>query len=640
MTGIYLDTVFSSNGIRMVGLIAGFDANEPLLRQAPFDPRFANIPFVTSVIKDSLKTVSNPVVWLTNSNNDEPRCAVECLVDLVEWTMWAALEAQRTPDVIVMASHPGVIGNADVPADMALLRRADLELIVRRIFRHAPVMGIDIGNKYPAIKSIPYGVPQTLRGMIAARHLCALPDEYAGLPDGVPALFRAPSMEEIATIRHCVADVSSQPPAVLSIARAKVYFERRGRASGSVGQSIATTALDKGCTIITEGVASRNAENALRELTGQIKGVLTARHGDYEACDAVLTRLWDALLPTESIAQQVLGSEPFLFAESLIVRAHIANHRGNVGVALNALKQATKTLDRENSLRMSFLRFEVSKIGAVAAQNRWPFEINDVDEVAVMRDFTETFYEILTKENRMIEWLENAILPPDEPDPLNTNPDNRIRDPFFGGAMGTVGRGFGFLGLYGKAVECLESAAEHFVGPLDLSLNAHYLLHVELDRPGGPDSVRVNTIFNRILPVAERTAEKIAQSIRAGNLALRFTLDLLLKAMIWNVAVDGVDRTSWRDALNSCDDDGLLWILATIHSHPTELIGRHAGEFLRACGNDEEARQWFELGILVAERGGETMQRLGLFTRWLLDGHGPDVSKPVGSVLNPNFEYR
>jgi tetratricopeptide (TPR) repeat protein len=640
MTGIYIDAVFHSGGVRMAGLIAGFAPNEPALRQAPFDPRFANISFIEAVIKGSLKTASDPVVWHANANKDQPRLAVECLVDLVEWTIWAALDAKRPPDVIVISSHPGVIGDTDVPADMVLLRRADIELIIRRVYSDAPVIGIETGNKYPEIKSIPYGIPQTLQGMIASRHLCALPDGYGGKHDGIPALLTVPSMEEIALVRHCVADASSKPPAVLSIARAKVHFERNGNSLGAVGSSIATAALDKACGIISAGVATRSAETAIRELTGQIKGVLAARHGDYEACEAVLSRLWDATPEKESTAQTVLGPDPYLYAGSLIVRAHIANHRGDVETALDALKKAMNASNRENSLRMKLLRLEAANLAAVATQNRWPFDGAAADEISVMREATDTLRRSIEEVQPLLDCLDNRTMSSDEKGLRQTEAITQIKDPSIGGALGTMGRCCAFLGLHKEAIDCLEHAGEHFISPLDLSLNAHFLLHVELDRPDGCDAGKVNALFNRIVQVVDRAPEKITQSIRDGNLALRFSLDLLLKAMMADVALEGMDRGKWRDAFIDNKEGGLFRTLSGLHSHPTELVGRHAGELLRKLGNEDAARQWFELGIVVGEKGGDTMQRLALFTRRLLDGKGPDLATPIGSVFNPNFEYR
>jgi|GEM_PF-2246772 len=640
MTGIYIDTVFHPGGVRMAALIAGFDPNEPALKQAPFDPRFANVPFITTVLKGCLKTAEKPVAWISQNDKDQSRSSIERLVDLVEWAVWVALESKRLPDIVVISSHPGVIGDADVPSDIVLLRRADLDLIVRRVFRDAPKIGIDIGNKYPEIKSIPYGMPQTLQGMIAARHLCALPDGYAEKNEGVPALRGAPLMEEMALIRHCVADVLSTPPSVLSIARGKVHFERNTGDPGAVGASMATNALDKACGIISAGVSGRIAETALREITGQIQGVLEARQGDYEACEEVLSRLWDEKSPGKSTLESALGSDPYLFAEALILRAHIANHRGDVAKARTALKKAMAVSDHENSLRMLLLKLKAATLSTVAAQNQWPFEAKNADAIAAVREASETLNVTVEKAGLILDVMNKETSSYSKNDAPMSGTKNEVKDPSFGAALGTLGRCCAFLGLHKEATDCLEHATRHFISSLDLSLNASFLLHIEFDRPGGPDANKVNALFNRILPVENRSPGVIVQSILNGNPGICFSMDLLLKALLANASVEGVDLDKWHIGLSDGKKDGLFQIFSGMHSHPTELIGRHAGELLRKTKNETMARQWFELGILVGNKGGETMQRLAMFTKRLLDGKGPDLKQPIGSIFNPNFEYR
>jgi hypothetical protein len=107
--------------------------------------------------------------------------------------------------------------------------------------------------------------------------------------------------------------------------------------------------------------------------------------------------------------------------------------------------------------------------------------------------------------------------------------------------------------------------------------------------------------------------------------------------LLKSVILEGIDKNEWIEALKR---DQLFGLFKSIVSHPTDLISRHAGEILSAEGFQSEAVRWFDLGIEVGERGGDTMKKIAAFTRRLKNGEGPDLTAPVGSVNNPSYEYR
>ena len=103
------------------------------------------------------------------------------------------------------------------------------------------------------------------------------------------------------------------------------------------------------------------------------------------------------------------------------------------------------------------------------------------------------------------------------------------------------------------------------------------------------------------------------------------------------VALHGTSDAEWQEALMG---DELFDLLAVQRSHPTELIGRHAGEVLQRGGHAAEAQRWFTLSVQVAAAGGPALQRTAVFTN-LLAQHGAQAATgPRGCLTNPCYAQR
>jgi hypothetical protein len=81
----------------------------------------------------------------------------------------------------------------------------------------------------------------------------------------------------------------------------------------------------------------------------------------------------------------------------------------------------------------------------------------------------------------------------------------------------------------------------------------------------------------------------------------------------------------------------------SLRTHPSELIARHAGEWLRSSAAARSGdRRWFELSLSICNESpaDSTLRRLSIFTQRLETDPSFTREGPRNALLNPSFEYR
>lgn len=137
-------------------------------------------------------------------------------------------------------------------------------------------------------------------------------------------------------------------------------------------------------------------------------------------------------------------------------------------------------------------------------------------------------------------------------------------------------------------------------------------------------------------------AGKAQERVRT-DAAARFAVDLILRALLWVKPLELARTDDWERALRDTSERSLLAVLSSgeLRSHPTELIARHAGELLLRSRGSEAAEPWFALSraICLDAPGDSELRRCALFTERLQKEPSLQAG-PLGSVMNPSFEYR
>ena len=234
------------------------------------------------------------------------------------------------------------------------------------------------------------------------------------------------------------------------------------------------------------------------------------------------------------------------------------------------------------------------------------------------------------------------------------DPKWQLHDRERGRIYGTAARCLAFASRWDEARELCMRARSFFGGsPFDLVFNASVLARIELDRLrelGGGVSAIDSEVLVRALELAGTfdiaKPRRVREHLRNPEDPVRFALDLLLRSLLWVPDHGPLQLDSWLAALEpeTKNNRSIFSLLSSgeLRSHPSELIARHAGELLRANGEEGQAQSWFGLSIELCSSSGtdSTLHRMGKFTRRL--GSDPSFlcDGPVGSIFNPTFEYR
>jgi hypothetical protein len=493
----------------------------------------------------------------------------------------------------------------------------------RAMTRVAPALGgaFSEGRTAAAIEivAMPYGAPDTPEGLVLARlvawTLAAHGEDAAPSRWTAHWMDRAPSADVRAHIDDLLAASGELWPSALRVARSVTAVRRAEALGAEVASALGRTILVRAVHQCRQSSDSPAVAAYLLETAGEAGVVTEMRGGDYEACDLVMRALWDPP-GQQSLISRVFADDPWSAGRAWLTRARIANHQGDCELTDASLAAFDAAIESEQSLRATILKLEGAILRGVAAQNRWPFEADDIDawpQMARARD-------------RLVALIDL---------PLREGP---ACDPLTGMALGTLARTHAFLGDHAKARDLLRLARRCFSTERDLQANAVYAAHVALE--AAADFADTLADVHAAVPSLLRAPEEAVRQLQSGNLAVRFAINVWVKAL--NLPLPDLDaaRLVWTAALRDGGEGSLFRVLALVPSHPVDLIARHAGELLAAASASKEARRWFDLGIAVGRRGGSTMRRLGRFTERLADGWGPDASAPRGSVFNPSFEYR
>ncbi len=543
----------------------------------------------------------------------------ERVLSLVSCCAWqVAVDGEHIAEVVV-AERAAWLAEGIAPL---LTGSSELGPALRATGRDAVALGLLREVPFTSIRVLPFGVPATPQVLAIVRYVAVLGCRVALSESGLD-FDRAPSPAEVRELSASVALMQARPRSPLLLARLQTRLERREGAFGPVGARCVSAALAQVCEEARQDPASEEVRTMLRTTAGEVLGVADARAGDYEACELVLRALWDPHDSDDGVASAAFADDPWALVSTYLTRTRVANHRGDTERAVEALRRVREASAKERSLRMFLAAVQASTIAAVTEQNRWPFDPSlDPGAPAAMEAITHWLAGVVRD-----AWpgaLADAHVP--------------STDPTLGAALGTLGRTYGFLGRSDEALALLVRARECFVAPLDLAMNAAFQAHVALDMPETGDAA-LSQALDALVERGERDPDSCARRLERES-GFRFTAGLLFKCLALGRRRVGLSHEPWVAALERSDAGSLLSWCASQRSHPTELLARHAGEFLLRTGHHEAAAPWFALGVALGRAGGPTLQRFADFTEHLAQGRGADRSAPLGSVRNPTTEYR
>jgi len=606
----------------------------PDSRDWPLDVRHANPEAIVALLRE-LPIEPVLAVWVAEPDAEE-RSLAELVVDLVAWLAICARSDADEPDQLVVAQ---LAASVDDAPSARLPGPDELAVALARTARWSIAIGWP-PRPAPTVVQVPYGVPSTPTALVRARLTATAILRGVDLP-AEPRRSVAPDAPALRELERLAMLATQQPASPLAVARSARAVGAGDGDGGAWLSDLRGLVLGR----LVERASAPDARSAtaamLRATIGEIAGIVDARQGDYEACDEVLARFVDPRGGGEaSLAELALDGDPWALASAWLVRARVANHRGDAGTATRACQKAVRAARREASVRARVLALEATNLTVVAAQNLWPY-VTGTPSFQALHDAAVELEREVGRYQALVTALGEAPAPASREPRLTigaiAEPAADQCDPILGAAYGTLGRSMAFLGRHDDAVSMLLFARAHLLSPLDRSLNTCFLLHVELDRPR-PDPAIVGQLFDRVVAVDERAPSAFARRLAAGDLGSRFTVDLLLKAMVAGIAVPGATPREWADALS--DEQGLLASLARVRTHPTELIARHAGELLHAADRRERSAAWLTLGIEVGREGGGALQRIARFTELLAGTAAAPAGAPRGSIFNPCYEYR
>ena len=379
---------------------------------------------------------------------------------------------------------------------------------------------------------------------------------------------------------------------------------------------------------------------------------LAEKGGAYEGTWAALKAAWAGDGSLARSARECAGSERELSARMWRCVLECANHRGDVASAVRAAEEFERIYEAGHSLWLMAENLAVRNFVAVAAQNRLPAPQEEIAALSVeLLESAEELKEAALEAGELVALAESrrgdpvrAPVPADEDAFWQLT--GKVRptvapDRERGSLLGTAARSLAFTGDIAGAFALAMEARALFDTPFDRRFNASVICRILLEAAREGDDTR-QEVLSRALELAGASIEPAdSTKLVAKGDAERFALDLALRAALW---APGAVRTkgSWRKALAEVGPKSLLAQLETRRTHPTELIARHAGELLRAAGDDAAAGRWFALSVTLSEEAppGSAIERFGAFTRRLADGQGRDGAAPFGSIENPSFEYR
>lgn len=433
------------------------------------------------------------------------------------------------------------------------------------------------------------------------------------------------------------------------------------RATVHGSASAARSFWDDACDQLPDTLPRRQEINFARTLAADAELDLAAKTGAYEATWAALERGWagNSGLAVR-VRKQLDDSE--VAAKLYRLTIECANHRGDVESARQAEAEFSRLARHHRSVAMFAEALHVQNLSNVTLQNRLLAEPDHTPELLEALDRAAT--NLIDHVETAAEFLDlvrdsGAAVEPraahDTREPslwqalIHQDPTWDIPDTERGRSYGTAARSRAFIGQLDEALKLALKSRSFFAGsPFQLRFNASVIARILLEQqrldPRNERQTAIDPAFELAGCRALRTPNKALAKIE-DDAASRFALDLWLKRILWCRDLGDEQQTRWIEGLAATQAKSLFSLLSSgeLRSHPTELIGRHAGEVLLLHGETKSARAWLDLSIELCSTSPDgTMQRFADFTRLLIDGddrHPTHAAHP-GSSLKPSFEYR
>ena len=616
---LVLDLVQSASGAALA-IAVRLDRAWPERCESP-DLQHANSRFLAEVIGAGVERLRpTGVVAVQFSIGDE--APTTKVLELLEFMAWRTAADGGHVQTILLSERAGWAGEArsigrrlpdqdDIAASWAHFDRD-----ARAVFAGRP-------GRAPVIQSVAFGGPLTTEPLLLARaaatHVLAFgaPSETL-VVQPIDTASVSPALRALSV--HVAVDLTTRRFPSVAVAEQLADASTRTDAGSALVRAAADRALD----VLMARLARLQPSRRGALLTGLVNDLETAtelRTGDYRAEAAVLDRLARGDV---DLLEQSLRGDPWTLARAYQQALAIANHIGAVDEGAAALRRAREYGRRETSLRGHALLLQIETLAAVHLQNRWPFSADDAAAAQAMEDAAAHLGPVVDEARRLRERL---LV-------LSNAPTG---DAVLAEALGTLGRTLAFVGHHDGARERLLEARTHLTSERDLAVNACHLCQVELDTIA-PSPERFGECLTWFLDDAGRHPEAVSRRLFGGDRGHRFTLNVLLKALVQGVAVVGAVPEQWQLALQRDDPDSILAALRASPSHPTELVARRAAELLSAGPARE---RWFDLAAACALSDNRpTLLAIAAFTCHLRAGGRPDTSALRGSLLNPCFEYR
>jgi hypothetical protein len=418
---------------------------------------------------------------------------------------------------------------------------------------------------------------------------------------------------------------------------------------------------EKACVNLGASLKPREAAALGWVLSGRVQGTLAAKTGNYEGTWRALETGWVGESSLAVSVRRALANHDREVSARLWRQSQVcANHRGDVIAGQRAVESFWKVLDTGISFSLLAERQQVQNLEQVMLQNRLPAEDGEVEELlASLESSAERLLKSAEEDGTLIDLAirhQQGLRAPPAPDDaleraLLTALGGEVRweapDRERGRLYGTAARSLAFLGKLDEALAQALKARRYFAdSAMDLRMNATIIVRILLEKarlagsaatcpPGTRESLAR-------AGVEELRKPKEAARLIAHDAGMRFTLDLVLRALLWAPAV--VSAEGWSEPLRDRGPKSLFRTLSSgeLRSHPTELIARHAGELLARHGAQAEAQEWFSLSLELCEATpvGSVLRRFMPFTRRLANGSAAPAQGRLGSILNPSFEYR
>jgi hypothetical protein len=422
---------------------------------------------------------------------------------------------------------------------------------------------------------------------------------------------------------------------------------------------VARLLWDRACLVLGSDLKPREAAAVGWVLSGRVQAALAAKTGDYEGTWRALEAVWAGDGRLAGLVRGSLGNRE-LSARLWRQTLECANHRGDVSVGRRAVESFRRELEAGLSFALLSERQQVDNLEQVMLQNCLPAEEElvggllselegSVSRLARTADEDGELIALALRQQageRSSPGLEDAaevaLMAALGQEFCWQAPDQER-----GRLYGTAARSLAFSGKLEEALTLAAKARGFFMdSPLDLRINAAILSRILLEkarlsegaqpRPSGLHEALLRAGVGE-LRKARDAAERIERE--AG---MRFTLDLILRSLLW--APGCVPSEGWTDVLCDRRPKSLFSTLSSgeLRSHPTELIARHAGEWLARQQLRAEARAWFVLSheVCVHSTEGSVLRRFLPFTSRLAEMLADCPEGRPGSILNPSFEYR